>query len=499
MKLVISLHLEDLSTLEYINSVLKVGKLNIYRDNRSPTCKLVINRTDLQEIVFPLFLYNNIFFLTETRSDQFNLAMYILKNDIRTFDKIPKDIPASFELPKTPLDYTKLLFFRNWIVGFAMSEGSFFVKANNDGCFQLKQRIHINLFEAFKLVFDTNRKVETEKGLYNQFGVSSKSDIQKVIHFFSFSGLHPLVGRRLIEYLTWVDAIKKHHRIDSKKILHSSFLYSNQVIFWILYLIYIIIYCIYPEGYTILNDICLNLTPLVLYINADKDKVIAIKNNRKKSGIYRWTHKESGKYYIGSAVDLGRRFSNYFSYPWIISQAKSSIICKSLLKYGYSEFSLEIIEYCDIKDTIKREQFYIDSLNPEYNILKIAGSRLGSKHSAETKAKIVLALTGRKTSLTTKSKQRIARLGIPHDDATRAKLKEHLTQLNKNMLAKKKGIKVTVLDLETNITSEYDSIRKAAQSIGSYANVLIRYEKLQLDKGYTKPFKDRYVINIHRI
>ena len=113
MKLVISLHLEDLSTLEYINSVLKVGKLNIYRDNRSPTCKLVINRTDLQEIVFPLFLYNNIFFLTETRAYQFNLAMHILKNDLRTFDKIPKDIPASFELPKTPLDYTKLLFFRN--------------------------------------------------------------------------------------------------------------------------------------------------------------------------------------------------------------------------------------------------------------------------------------------------------------------------------------------------------------------------------------------------
>ena len=67
------------------------------------------------------------------------------------------------------------------------------------------------------------------------------------------------------------------------------------------------------------------------------------------------------------------------------------------------------------------------------------------------------------------------------------------------MLAKKKGIKVTVLDLETNVTSEYDSIRKAAQSIGSYANVLIRHEKLQLDKGYTKPFKDRYVIKINRI
>lgn len=215
MKLVISLHLEDLSTLEYINSVLKVGKLNIYRDNRSPTCKLVINRTDLQEIVFPLFLYKNIFFLTETRSKQFNLAMYILKNDIRTFDKIPKDIPASFELPKTPLDYTKLLFFRNWIVGFAMSEGSFFVKANNDGCFQLKQRIHKNLFEAFKLVFDTNRKIETEKGLYNQFGVSSKSDIQKVINFFSFSGLHPLVGLKGIQYIKWLNSLRASMRYNS--------------------------------------------------------------------------------------------------------------------------------------------------------------------------------------------------------------------------------------------------------------------------------------------
>jgi hypothetical protein len=115
MKLVISLHLEDLSTLEHINSVLKIGKINVYRDNRSPTCKLIINRTDLQEIVFPLFLYHNIFFLTETRTNQFNLAMHILKNDIRTFETITSidNLPIAFELPKTPLDYTKLPFFRN--------------------------------------------------------------------------------------------------------------------------------------------------------------------------------------------------------------------------------------------------------------------------------------------------------------------------------------------------------------------------------------------------
>ena len=72
-----------------------------------------------------------------------------------------------------------------------MSEGSFFIKNNNDECFQLKQRVHVMLFEAFKLVFNTNRKIDTEKGIYNQFSVCSKADIQTIINFFSFSGLHP--------------------------------------------------------------------------------------------------------------------------------------------------------------------------------------------------------------------------------------------------------------------------------------------------------------------
>ena len=60
------------------------------------------------------------------------------------------------------------------------------VKNNNDGCFQLKQRVHVLLFEALKLVFKTSRKITTEKDLYNQFSVSSKADIQTVINFFSF-------------------------------------------------------------------------------------------------------------------------------------------------------------------------------------------------------------------------------------------------------------------------------------------------------------------------
>jgi len=113
--LVISLHLEDISTLEYIHSVLKIGKINVYKDLRSPTCKLVINKTDLQEILFPLLIYHKIFFLTITRMDQFNLAMFIMKNDIKLYSQIPSlnNIPTVFEIPKNPIDYTLLHFFKN--------------------------------------------------------------------------------------------------------------------------------------------------------------------------------------------------------------------------------------------------------------------------------------------------------------------------------------------------------------------------------------------------
>ena len=57
------------------------------------------------------------------------------------------------------------------------------------------------------------------------------------------------------------------------------------------------------------------------------------------------------------------------------------LIEKALLKYGYSNFKLEILEYCDKDEVLSREQYYLDFLKPEYNILKQAGSSLGFTHS----------------------------------------------------------------------------------------------------------------------
>ena len=74
-----------------------------------------------------------------------------------------------------------------------------------------------------------------------------------------------------------------------------------------------------------------------------------------------------------------------------MAKIKNSLIHKALLKYGYYDFKLEILEYCDTVNCIEREQFYraaLDLLKPEYNILLKAGSTLGYKHSEEAKAKM---------------------------------------------------------------------------------------------------------------
>lgn len=191
--------------MEYIKSVLKLGKLEIYPDYKSPTCKLIINKTDLQEIIFPLFKKHELYFLTTKRSIQYNLALYILENNIIKYDDISNKYLSSRSSRK--LDEIKLYedipFFNNWLIGFTNAEGSgtsFFMKSNGDGCFQLKHSKVKNLFENIKLSLLVTKNIYIEEDKYEVLSLSSKEDIQKVINFISFEGNHPLIGQKYIKY-----------------------------------------------------------------------------------------------------------------------------------------------------------------------------------------------------------------------------------------------------------------------------------------------------------
>jgi hypothetical protein len=133
-----------------------------------------------------------------------------------------------------------------------------------------------------------------------------------------------------------------------------------------------------------------------VYENVDLQKRAILAENNSLSGIYMWTNKINGKIYIGSAVDLRIRLRCYFSAGYLERQASKykSLIYSSLLKNGYDNFRLEILKYCSPDECIKWEQFYMDLLKPEYNILQIAGSSLGYRHKEESRVKISAAMKG---------------------------------------------------------------------------------------------------------
>jgi group I intron endonuclease len=118
-------------------------------------------------------------------------------------------------------------------------------------------------------------------------------------------------------------------------------------------------------------------------------------------------------------------------------------IYKAILKYGYSNFSLDILEYCEPNLLIKKEQYYIDLLKPEYNILKIAGSTLGFKHSLKTRAQMSINNTGVNHPF----------FGKKHTDETKVKMS----------LSSKLAKAVIITDVDSGLVERFTSNTQAAK------------------------------------
>lgn len=190
------------------------------------------------------------------------------------------------------------------------------------------------------------------------------------------------------------------------------------------------------------------------------------------------------------------------------------MIYSAILKYGYSNFQLEILEYCTKENTISREQYYIDLLNPEYNLNSTAGSRLGSIHSEESRLKMSNSAQGRKHTEEAKNLISLANKGMNNPNFGKTHSKEvraliTLAKLGKSILSEsvkakmsqESGTALRVIDLETNEISVYTSIKKAAEGMGvSQPAVSKRLSKSEdsfvVKKRYqVEKVKDQSVIN----
>lgn len=107
----------------------------------------------------------------------------------------------------------------------------------------------------------------------------------------------------------------------------------------------------------------------------------------KISGIYEIRNTTNGNFYIGSSVDINKRWVSHRS---DLRKGKhgNAHLQRAWIKYGEDCFQFSVIEQCDKKLVIEREQFYIDTLRPAYNMAIKAGSNLGTKYSEEARRNI---------------------------------------------------------------------------------------------------------------
>lgn len=183
-------------------------------------------------------------------------------------------------------------------------------------------------------------------------------------------------------------------------------------------------------------------------------------------GIYQIRNLINGKLYIGSAAGRGfcnrrgthlkqlrdgRHDNSHLQYAWN--------------KYGGSSFVFEILEECKSELCIEREQYYLDTIlfascNDKrfcqlgYNILRVAGSSLGYRHSVASHLKMRNAHLGIK--LTDEQKRKI---GAAHRG-------KHVSQETREKLSRaKKGITFSAEHKQKLSSSHMGKIGELASNV----------------------------------
>jgi group I intron endonuclease len=106
------------------------------------------------------------------------------------------------------------------------------------------------------------------------------------------------------------------------------------------------------------------------------------------SGIYAIVNIINGNQYIGSAVNIKKRWNSHV-YRLNKGNHHSRHLQNAYLKYGVDNFKFIVLEKCKIKELLNIEQSYLDEYHPAYNTNKIAGNMLGYKFSDEVKNRLI--------------------------------------------------------------------------------------------------------------
>lgn len=172
-----------------------------------------------------------------------------------------------------------------------------------------------------------------------------------------------------------------------------------------------------------------------------------------KTGIYKILNKRNNKVYIGSAIDIKKRWRDH---KWHLNHNKhhNSHLQSAWNKFGENSFVFLILIECDVTGLLTLENEFIVKHNANnnkfgYNINDPEHIFLNRKHSKKTKEKLSIQKLGNKNPM-------YGKRGILHP-----KYGKSLSAETKEKISKKKlGVKT---NKQTNVklnTNDVISIRK---------------------------------------
>jgi len=127
-----------------------------------------------------------------------------------------------------------------------------------------------------------------------------------------------------------------------------------------------------------------------------------------ESGIYKIVNITNNKFYIGSSKNLKKRWCQHKS-DLNRNAHHSLILQRAWSKYGENSFEFNIIEICEESKLFEKEQKYIDTLKPKYNVgLQACGgdNLTNNPNREEIIKRIVIGLYFRNQNMTDGEKEK---------------------------------------------------------------------------------------------
>lgn len=220
-----------------------------------------------------------------------------------------------------------------------------------------------------------------------------------------------------------------------------------------------------------------------------------------KSGVYKLINKATGDFYIGSSKKLEQRVRHHF---YLLKRGRhcNKFLQSSFDKNGIENFTSEVLEWTDQSKLLEREQYWIDTLKPRYNLRLEAQSNKGLHCvSEEAKQKLRQRWLGVKRGPRTEEHQKNLSLALKGKTKGRKKPEGFRERLSKARMGEnnpafgkpsKKRKQIKVESIDGSFEKIFDSVTLAVKEMG-FTHGIHKVLKNKQKKNNYNGFKVTYL------